>query len=146
MAGILITKEYGYVLATAAGSALYLMYLGFQVGKYRRAAGIPYPYAYAERADAEKDPKKNLFNCAQRVHQNNLEIFPVYNTFLLISGVKYPVYASYAGIVFLLGRIVYSSGYLTGQPNKRLRGGFYGLGLLALLGMTGSTLYELVLQ
>ena len=25
--------------------------------------------AYAERAEAEKDPKKNLFNCAQRVHQ-----------------------------------------------------------------------------
>ena len=65
---------------------------------------------------------------------------------MLISGIKYPVYASYAGIVFLLGRAVYSSGYVTGQPNKRLRGGFYGLGLLALLGMTGSTLYELILQ
>lgn len=28
-----------------------------------------YTIAYADKAEAENDPKKNLFNCAQRVHQ-----------------------------------------------------------------------------
>ncbi|KAI9498371.1 hypothetical protein BDB00DRAFT_800050 [Zychaea mexicana] len=146
MGEIVISKEYGYVLSTFTASALYLFSLGIQVGKYRRAADVPYPYAYAERAEAEKDPKKHLFNCAQRVHQNNLEVFPVYSSLLLVGGISHPVYASAAGAVFLIGRAVYSANYLSGDPKKRVRGAFYSLGLLALLGMTGSTLYNLLLQ
>ncbi|KAI9264289.1 hypothetical protein BDA99DRAFT_481517 [Phascolomyces articulosus] len=144
MGEIVISKEYGYVLSTFAASALYLFSLGITVGKYRKDAKVPYPYAYAEKTEAEKDPKKNLFNCAQRVHQNNLELFPIYSTFLLIGGIRYPLYASYAGILYLLGRVVYSSGYRTGNPTKRLRGAFAYLGLLSLMGMSGSTLYHLV--
>ncbi|KAI9259577.1 hypothetical protein BDA99DRAFT_538537 [Phascolomyces articulosus] len=144
MGAIVIPQEYGYVLSTLAASALFVFGLGAQTGKYRRAAGVPYPYPYADQADSEKDPKKNLFNCAQRVHQNTLEIFPVYSTFLLIGGIGYPVYASAAGAVFLIGRFFFSSGYLTGNPSKRMRGVFSYIALLALLGMSGSTLYNLL--
>ncbi|KAI8150257.1 hypothetical protein BJV82DRAFT_573429 [Fennellomyces sp. T-0311] len=145
MGAIVLPQEYGYVLTTFAASALFLFGLGAQTGKYRRAAGVPYPYPYAEQSEAEKDPKKNLFNCAQRVHQNTLEIFPVYSTFLLIGGINYPVYASAAGVVFLLGRFFFSSGYLTGNPSKRMRGIFSYIALLSLLGMSGSTLYRILL-
>lgn len=64
MGAILIPSEYGYVrrednrdgqylyspqqtkqvLTSLAASALYLFALGAQTGKYRRAAGVPYPY------------------------------------------------------------------------------------------------------
>ncbi|KAI8149915.1 hypothetical protein BJV82DRAFT_585207 [Fennellomyces sp. T-0311] len=144
MVDIVVTKEYGYVLATYAASALYLFTLGIQTGKYRKAAKVPYPHAYASDEEAKKDPKKHLFNCAQRVHQNNLEMFPVYSTFLLIAGIKYPVYASGAGIFYTLSRLAYSAGYLTGKPEKRTRGAFGYLGLLALLGMSGMTIHSLV--
>ncbi|RCH94059.1 Microsomal glutathione S-transferase 3, partial [Rhizopus stolonifer] len=122
MVALLIPSEYGYVLGTATFSALYLFFLGAKTGGARRAAGIPYPYMYAEKSEAEKDPKKNIFNCVQRVHQNTLEIFPVYQTLLLIGGLKYPEISSACGGIFLLGRMIYGNGYSTGDPSKRLRG------------------------
>ncbi|KAI7885640.1 membrane-associated proteins in eicosanoid and glutathione metabolism [Lichtheimia hyalospora FSU 10163] len=144
MVAIELPHEYGYVLTTFAASAFYLFTLGAQTGKYRRAAGVPYPYAYADKEEAEKDPKKNLFNCAQRVHQNTLEMYPIYSTFLLIGGIKHPVYASVAGVIFLVGRFFFSSGYLTGNPSKRMRGVFSYAALLGLLGMSVSTLYTML--
>ncbi|ORZ02153.1 hypothetical protein BCR43DRAFT_465048 [Syncephalastrum racemosum] len=144
MSAITLSAEYGYVLATYAVSAFYVFTLGAQTGKYRRAAGIPYPYAYAEKAEAEKDEKKHLFNCAQRVHQNTLEVFPTYSAFLLIAGIRHPVPASIAGAVWLVGRYFFSSGYLTGDPSKRMRGVIAYAGLLGLLGMSVHTIYSLL--
>ncbi len=37
-----------------------------QVGSARRESGVPYPYLYADQAEAEKDKKKYVFNCVQR--------------------------------------------------------------------------------
>jgi glutathione S-transferase len=99
---------------------------------------------YAEKAEAEKDKKKHIFNCVQRVHQNSLELFPVYSTLLLIGGLKHPEVSAGAGVVYILGRMVYSSGYATGEPKKRVRGAFYYLGVLALIGTAGSTIYNLL--
>lgn len=99
---------------------------------------------YADKSEAEKDPKKNIFNCAQRAHQNTLEILPIYNTLLLVGGLKYPEISSAAGALFILGRIVYTSGYVTGDPAKRTRGAFGFLGLVALLGTSASTVYSLL--
>ncbi|CAO3648076.1 unnamed protein product [Mucor hiemalis] len=144
MTAIVIPSEYGYVLGTAVISALYVFSLGIKVGGARRAAKVPYPYVYAEKSEAEKDPKKNIFNCAQRAHQNTLEILPIYNTLLLVGGLKYPEISSAAGALFLLGRIVYTSGYVTGDPAKRTRGAFGYLGLIALLGTSASTIYSLL--
>lgn len=78
------------------------------------------------------------------VTQNTLEIFPVYSTFLLIGGIRHPIAASVSGGVWILGRFFFSSGYLTGDPSKRMRGVFAYIAMLGLLGMTGSTLYRLL--
>ena len=99
---------------------------------------------YAERSEAEKDHKKNVFNCVQRAHQNTLEILPVFNTLLLVGGLHYPEISAGAGVVFLLGRIVYAQGYSTGDPAKRTRGAFAYLGVLALLGTSATTIYNLI--
>ncbi len=48
---------------------------------------------------------------------------------LLLAGLKFPIYTSIAGVVYLVGRIVYFAGYSTGDPNKRLRGAFMYFGL-----------------
>ena len=48
---------------------------------------------------------------------------------LLVAGVKFPIPASIAGVVYLAGRITYFAGYSTGDPNKRLRGAFMYFGL-----------------
>lgn len=99
---------------------------------------------YVEKSEAEKDPKKNIFNCTQRAHQNTLEILPVYNTLLLVGGLKYPEIAAACGTIFILGRMAFAQGYCTGDPAKRTRGAFGYIGLIGLLGTSVSTVYSLV--
>lgn len=49
------------------------MWHGIRIGSFRKAAGIRYPQAYAEKKDmADATPEKKkamyIFNCAQRAH------------------------------------------------------------------------------
>ncbi|CAO3612223.1 unnamed protein product [Cunninghamella echinulata] len=141
---IIVPSEYGYVLATSAVSALQIFGMGIAVGAARRKAQIPYPYVYAERSEAEKDIRKHVFNCTQRVHQNTLEMFPLFNTLLLIGGIKHPELSAGAGVVYLLGRFIYGKGYSSGRPEKRLYGSIGYVGLITLLYTSGSTIYHLL--
>jgi len=54
---------------------------------------------------------------------------------LMAAGVRYPVAASAAGAVYLLGRIAYFNGYSTGDPKGRMKGSFSYFGMFGLLGM-----------
>ncbi|KAI7871914.1 hypothetical protein BDF14DRAFT_1760497 [Spinellus fusiger] len=142
MSSIVLESSYGYVLGTAILSAFYLVSLSMKSGKARNAANVPYPYAYATKEEAQSDPKKHIFNCTQRVHQNTLEAYPVYMTLLLIGGISHPIVSAVAGLVWIAGRIGYGSGYTTGDPAKRSRGAFGYLGLLTLLGTSFVTVYH----
>jgi len=52
------------------------------------------------------------------------------------AGVAAAALAAGAGAVYLLGRIMFAKGYYTGDPDKRVHGGFGMVGLLALVGST----------
>ncbi|KAG2173978.1 hypothetical protein INT44_000092 [Umbelopsis vinacea] len=144
MVALTIPSEYGYVIATGIASSFFVTYLGFKVGGARKAAQIPYPYMYAEKSDAEKDAKKNVFNCTQRAHQNTLEGYPMFLTLLFAGGLGFPCVSAGAGLVFLLGKFFYAQGYSTGEPAKRMRGSFAYLGLLTLLYTSSMTAYNLI--
>ena len=80
-----------------------------------------------------------MFNCVQRGHQNALEVYPQFLMLLFVGGLKHPVAASVAGLIWLAGRIVYAAGYATGDPSQRQKGAFGYIGLLTLLGTSVST-------
>lgn len=91
-----LPKEYGYVILVASSSALVATWHGInvfsprtllfakcdgliislQVGKYRKAANVPYPNAYCSADEASKDFKKKQFNCAQRAHVRLFTSYP----------------------------------------------------------------------
>ncbi|CAO3647509.1 unnamed protein product [Cunninghamella echinulata] len=144
MPSITVPQEYGYVLAAATASVFQLFWMSVQVGRARFKAKIPYPYVYAERAEAEKDHFKNVFNCVQRIHQNTLEVFPPFIVTLLVGGIYHPFLSSSAAGIYILGRFVYSYNYSSGNPIKRTRGGFGVLGLVILFGTAISTLYHIL--
>ncbi|KAG8992956.1 hypothetical protein FRB90_000821, partial [Tulasnella sp. 427] len=79
------------------------------------------------------------FNCAQRAHGNTLEYLPTTLFSLLFAGIRYPTFAAVAGAGVTFGRILYTSGYISGGPQGRygIGGGFALLGSLALY--AGST-------
>ncbi|KAI8066773.1 hypothetical protein BC940DRAFT_301517 [Gongronella butleri] len=140
---IVVPREYVYVLGVCAASALQLVWMSAAVGAARHRAGVPYPNLFADAKEAEKDEKKHLFNCTQRVHQNTLENFPIFSTLLLIGGLEHPKASAIGGAVYLLGRFGYAIGYRTGKPEKRMLGVFGAAGLVTILYTTGSSLYQL---
>jgi uncharacterized membrane protein YecN with MAPEG domain len=86
------------------------------------------------------DPAKPEFNCYQRAHQNMLETLPNVLMMLLLGGIRHPRVATGAGLVWILGRILFAFGYYTGDPSKRHRGNILIFpSLLVLLGTTIST-------
>lgn len=82
-----------------------------------------------------------LFNNAQRAHYNFVEGVATYILLILVSGLYYPLYATYLGIAIFIGRLLFSIGYVSKGPNGRLIGAllvdFGLLGLVVLSVMSG---------
>ncbi|KAH7434091.1 hypothetical protein KP509_07G100600 [Ceratopteris richardii] len=83
-----------------------------------------------------EDKEDSVFNCYQRAHQNTLESYPAFMSLLILGGLGYPITASVFGMIWVAGRVVYSLGYFSGDPRKRLQGAWHMIGLLGLLGTT----------
>ncbi|TRM65915.1 hypothetical protein BD626DRAFT_486216 [Schizophyllum amplum] len=109
----------------------------------RKTAGIAYPRLYAEKAEEEASFLARKFNCTQRAHQNTLEQLPAIYTATVLSALKYPVFAASALGLWVIGRILYTSGYMTGEPQKRnTRGGF--IGSLCTFALTCTGTYSII--
>ncbi|KAF9956975.1 Microsomal glutathione S-transferase 3 [Mortierella alpina] len=144
MATITLDPEYGYTVIATVVSILLVSFLGSRVASYRNVAKVALPFPYADAAECQEDPKKHLFNCYQRVHQNTLEGFSSYLTTLMFAGLWFPVAAPILGLVWCLGRIVYFFGYTTGNPRARLLGAFGHAGEYGLLGLTAYIAYDIL--
>lgn len=119
--------DYGYVILAASATVFLNFWQMRKIGGLRKSLGIKYPLMYSE-----KHPE---FNCAQRVHQNTLENIPFFLVTLLLGGLRHPCLAGGFGGVFLVGRVIYSLGYYSGQPEKRIPGAIITM-LGALLPLT----------
>ncbi|MBW0466113.1 hypothetical protein O181_005828 [Austropuccinia psidii MF-1] len=126
-------QDYGYVALAAASTGFLGLFQTYAVGKARKAAKVPYPITCASPEEALADPAKMKFNCAQRSHYNTLESLPFFLFSLLFTGLRHPRFAAGCGFTWVLGRAIYTLGYNTGEPSKRMRGGFHHLSFFGLL-------------
>lgn len=128
-----IGSDYGYVILAGSATVFLNLWQMFRIGKLRKAYGIKYP-----QMTSDQHPD---FNCAQRVHQNTLESIPFILAMLLMGGLRHPQYAAGFGAAWLFGRVVYSIGYYTGKPEKRIPGAIIStlLGLFPLTGLAISS-------
>lgn len=110
----------------------------------RKKYGIKYPTLYATTDSGKKDKEIEAYNCVQRGHQNSLENQPVFLINMVLAGARYPVCASLAGSIYLVGRVVYFMGYSSGVVDRRLYGLFFYFGTLWLIGMVGRFAFELL--
>ena len=51
-------------------------------------------------------------------HQNTLEVLPQILLFQALGGLKYPTVTAGLAAVWVAGRVVYTLGYVTGDPKK----------------------------
>lgn len=148
MTTITVPQEYGYVIATLGLTFINSLWHGMRIGRFRKAAKIPYPTPYADSATlsaaASDDQKLALhrFNCAQRAHGNFLENSGTAVAAMIVAGVRFPLLTAACGLGWNLGRIVYAAGYTSsplGSGAGRLRGSFFWLFQAGLLGLTFAT-------
>ena len=108
MATITLDPNYGYVLLAAASSFILNTWHSANTGKYRKAAKIPYPAAYAPSSRTDEDAHK--FNCAQRAHANFIENQPSMLGALLLAGLKFPITSAILGVAWTVSRYLYMVG------------------------------------
>ncbi|KVI03016.1 microsomal glutathione S-transferase 3-like [Cynara cardunculus var. scolymus] len=132
MAGIveLLPKEFGFVVLTIIAYCFLNVFMQIQVGRARKKYNVPYPILYATEADS-KDYK--IYNCIQRGHQNSLEVLPIFFILMVLGGLRHPITCSVLGVVYIVSRFFYFTGYASGDPKGRLPLGKYNV--IAILGL-----------
>ncbi|GLT28744.1 hypothetical protein SLA2020_036520 [Shorea laevis] len=126
-----LPKEYGYVVLVLVLYCFLNFWMAAQVGKARKKYKVSYPTLYASESE-NKDAK--LFNCVQRGHQNSLEMMPMFFILMILGGMRHPSVCAGLGLLYIVARYFYFTGYATGDPQNRLKIGKYGfLALLALM-------------
>jgi len=107
-----------WVTIVALVAVLEYMFFGVQVG---RARGL-------YKVEAPATTGNEMFERAFRIHQNTLEQLIVFlpSLFAFASYVS-PIWAAAVGLVFIIGRAVYATGYQA-DPKKR------GTGMLITMG------------
>ncbi|KAK4561703.1 hypothetical protein LTR86_004382 [Recurvomyces mirabilis] len=148
-----LPKEYGYVVIATASTCFLGFWHGTRIGVFRKAAGVPYPKAFADSGDLASaetgDQKKRmyLFNCSQRAHANYLENQPSVMIAMLIAGIRFPLWSAGLGAFWMVSRVIYATGYTSPSGTKgegRLYGSGFWFAQLGLFGLAGWTGYKML--
>ncbi|ORY87984.1 hypothetical protein BCR37DRAFT_375968 [Protomyces lactucae-debilis] len=129
-------------MLAAIGTSFVGVWHSMAAGGARKAAGIKYPQTFATPEQEKASKEALIFNCMQRAHANFNESLPIYLLLLAVASVRFPAYASAASAVWLVGRVMYTLGYRTGDPAKRMQGSAQYIGLLSLLGLAITSTYR----
>ncbi|KAF2400790.1 membrane-associated proteins in eicosanoid and glutathione metabolism [Trichodelitschia bisporula] len=148
-----LPAEYGFVLLSATTTFIVTQWHAIRVGSFRKAAGVPYPNAYASAeqiatATPEKKQALYLFNCAQRSHGNLLENLHIFLPAMLLAGLKYPLPVAIAGGFWNVFRVLYAVGYTrkdkTNGSGRIVGGALASLLQLVLMGVVGKLGYDVI--
>ncbi|KAJ6546663.1 hypothetical protein DFH09DRAFT_638029 [Mycena vulgaris] len=119
MSTLIVPQGSSYVAAALVSTVFLLFGQTYSVGTRRSRAGIEYPRLYADKEEMAASKAALTFNCAQRAHQNTLETLPLVYMMTLVFATKHPILAASALGMWVVSRIAYTAGYLTGNPANR---------------------------
>ncbi len=117
MSSITISADYGYVLIV--GVALYLLQqlvLVIPVAKARGSTKIKAPVLYPNDSlikDLKLSPEQvQNYLCAQRAHQNNVEVMSVFMPLFLAIGLFEPIHVASSGAILCSFRFIGQLGFV----------------------------------
>jgi len=151
------SPEFGWVIVVLAITAFHVVITGAPIGSLRRK--LFSKEFFAKKFPEIKDPPRNgypdmgngfysqklthedwvAFNNAQRAHYNFIEAAASAVALILGAGLFYPRVAAVLGLVYNVGRLLYSLGYRSLGPKGREIGAF--IHNPALVGLFGTALY-----
>ncbi|WVW81712.1 hypothetical protein I302_103708 [Kwoniella bestiolae CBS 10118] len=120
MASFTLPPAFPIVGLPIVGAMVLAGYQSNNVMKARKEAGVKYPTLYVSEAEANADPKKMRFNCAQRAHGNTLENIPYVLGMFGYFSLFHPKLASVFFTHWIIGRFSYTAGYSGGNPSGRM--------------------------
>ncbi|KZT30729.1 membrane-associated proteins in eicosanoid and glutathione metabolism [Neolentinus lepideus HHB14362 ss-1] len=141
-ASLVVPQGFQYVEAALFSIVPLLFWQSYKVGFARRDAKIPYPQPYAEKAEAAVSKEAQRFNCVQRAHLNTIEALPQILISTLIVGLRLPILAASLCGIWSFSRVLYTIGYSTGNPDRRVTSGG-GLGYIGQFGLIFSGIYTI---
>jgi uncharacterized membrane protein YecN with MAPEG domain len=127
--------EHRWTAVVSLLALLVYFWMGLNVGRARGKSGIAAPAMTG-------DP---ILERAVRVHYNTLEWLPIFLVSLWLFAVYWSeLVAAAMGVVWILGRVVYSTGYMA-DPGKRSTGFMIQLAAVAVLlfGALGKIVWSL---
>jgi len=127
--------EHRWTAVVSLVALLVYFWMGLNVGRARGKSGIAAPAMTG-------DP---ILERAVRVHYNTLEWLPIFLVSLWLFAVYWnELVAAALGVVWIVGRMVYSTGYMA-DPGKRSTGFLIQLAAVAVLlfGALGRIVYSL---
>ena len=160
---LILPQSYNYVIWTAVAIAIECFFIGFIIPGRKRGQVFTQEFleknfkeiheaafpgqalpkgGYPDTGNGFYSRKLSYkewfeFNLAQRAHLNFVEQVFLACFLVLVAGVKYPIYASIAGSIYFVGRILYAIGY-SSKVEGRLMGvliGYLGLFPLFVMGI-----------
>lgn len=156
-------RMYGLVLIfnLVLPSLLTQLYLAFAVvggGRKKYGYGLPVMYASvdmhvedvlsgggilsggsADKAQRKLDAAVG-YSCHQRAHHNALETLPMFLVLSAAGGVRYPLATAVHGLGWLVSRVTWTRGYLSGHPLQRYGNPFSNYIWVAFLGVIANTI------
>ena len=127
--------EHRWTAVVSLVALLVYFWMGLNVGRARGKSGIAAPAMTG-------DP---TLERAVRVHYNTLEWLPLFLVSLWLFAIYWnELVAAAVGVVWIVGRVVYSTGYMA-DPGKRSTGFLIQLAAVAVLlfGALGKIVYSL---
>lgn len=137
-----IDRMYGFVLIfnLVLPSLLTQLYIAFGVvGQGRKRYGYKLPVMFAAVDMHVEDVMSGgtilsggspdlaqrklevatAYSCHQRAHYNALETFPMFLALSAAGGIRYPLVTALHGLMWMVARVIWTSGYVSGTPIMR---------------------------
>ncbi|KAF8911255.1 hypothetical protein CPB85DRAFT_1435005 [Mucidula mucida] len=120
---IVLPDGFEWIALPLLASHLLLSAQAVMVFNRRKKANIELA-VYAEKAQVEKSPDAFNFNSMQRVHGNTLENINMITMCTILTALQYPILAAVTCGTWVVGRVLYTRGYLEAPEMRNKRGGF----------------------
>lgn len=117
-----IPADFKYVLASLSLLIIVNIYIDNSVMRLRKTANVSLPQLFASPEEAAADPLKMRFNCAQKSSLNFSEHIGTVIIGSLVSGVYAPRLSAGFAALWAVSRVLYHTGYTTGNPKNRQYG------------------------
>jgi len=150
-----VPKAFGFViLINFIISGFLVLSLGMKVGASRKnfiakaikdgEKNAEVRYALPNMYVDGHTENARLFNCLQRGHQQALETYSQFLVFSVLGGMRFPLFTTCSGLLWVYARGKWAEGYSSGKPENRYshwagHGIWYGL-IGCFLASVGTTL------